>query len=88
MLLQYYGVGSSEPKIVEFLQQLGVQISAGEVSRLLTQGQEAFHAEKAATYEAGLRSSPWQQVDDTLTRVNGVNHSRHVTTQPEEVKGV
>ncbi|MGP8337812.1 MAG: IS66 family transposase, partial [Methanosarcinaceae archaeon] len=33
-------------------------------------------------YEAGLRSSPWQQTDDTLTRVNGQNQHCHVVCNP------
>ena len=82
VLAQYYGQGVSEPQIRAFLTQVGVQISVGQVAALLTQDQAAFHAEKAAVYEAGLRSSPWQQVDDTLTRVDGQNQSCHVVCNP------
>ena len=31
----YYGIGSSEPKILEFFEHVGIQISAGEISNLL-----------------------------------------------------
>ncbi len=65
----------SEPKILEFLEHVGVQISAGTISNLLIKGQEAFHAEQDAASLAGLRSSPWQHLDDTHTRVNG--HTEH-----------
>lgn len=82
ILAQYYGQGVSEPKIRAFLTQVGVQISVGQIAALLTLDQEAFHAEKAAVYEAGLRSSPWQQIDDTLTRVDGQNQSCHVVCNP------
>jgi hypothetical protein len=82
VLAQYYGQGVSEPKIHAFLTQVGVQISTGQIAALLTQDQEGFHAEKAAVYEAGLRSSPWQQIDDTLTRVDGQNQSCHVVCNP------
>lgn len=82
VLAQYYGQGVSEPQIRAFLTQVGVQISVGQVAALLTQDQEAFHAEKAAVYEAGLRSSPWPQVDATLTRVDGQNQSCHVVCNP------
>jgi hypothetical protein len=64
------------------LTQVGVQISAGQIAALLTQDQAIFHTEKDAVYEAGLRSSPWQQLDDTLTRVDGQNHSCHVVCNP------
>jgi len=73
---------ASEPKILEFFENMGVQISEGELSNLLIKGQDAFHAESAAVYEAGLRSSPWQHTDDTLTRVDGQNQHRHVVCNP------
>jgi len=78
----YFGMGTSEPKILEFLTTAGIQISDGEVSNLLIQNQEEFHAEKDAVYEAGLRSSPWQHTDDTQTRVNGQNQHCHVVCNP------
>ena len=78
----YYGIGTSEPKILEFFENVGIQISAGEISNLLIKKQEDFHAEKDAVYEAGLQSSPWQQTDDTLTRVDGQNQHCHVVCNP------
>lgn len=82
VLAQYYGQGISEPKIHAFLTQVGVQISVGQIANLLTQDHTVFHAEKQAVYEAGLRSSPWQQIDDTLTRVDGQNQSCHIVCNP------
>lgn len=77
-----FGAHVSEAKIRELFGNVGVQISAGQMSHLLIQDQAAFHAEKAAVYEAGLRSSPWQHSDDTQTRVNGQNHHGHVVGNP------
>ena len=74
----YFGMGTSEPKILEFYENVGVQISKGELSNLLIKDQASFHAEKEAVYEAGLHSSPWQQTDDTLTRVDGQNQHCYV----------
>lgn len=82
ILTLYFGVGTSEPKIREFLVNMGVQISKGEVSDLLIQKQETFHAESEAVYEAGLRSSPWQQSDHTETRVNGQRQHCQVVCNP------
>jgi hypothetical protein len=48
----------TEPKILEWVRQGGVQISEGQISHLLTKGHDPFHAEKEALYEAGRRSSP------------------------------
>jgi hypothetical protein len=81
-LVFYYGIGTSEPKILEFFENVGIHISAGEISNLLIKKQERFHAEKDAVYEAGLQSSPWQQTDDTLTRVDGQNQHCHIVCNP------
>jgi hypothetical protein len=81
-LVFYYASQMSEPKIIEFFEHVGVQISAGTISTLLVKGQDAFHAEQDAAYLAGLRSSPWQHLDDTATRVNGRNEHCHVICNP------
>jgi hypothetical protein len=82
ILTLYFGVGTSEPKIQEFLEHVGVQISSGEVSNLLIEKQDGFHAESKALYDAGLRSSPWQQTDHTATRVDGQNQYCQVVCNP------
>ena len=82
VLTFYYGMQASEPKILEFLANVGIRISKGEISNWLIQERESFHAEKDAVYEAGLASSPYQQTDDTLTRVDGQNQHCHVVCNP------
>ena len=72
----------SGPKIRAVLAGAGVSISAGQVSRLLVKDQAVFHRERAAVYEAGLRSSPWQHYDDTSTRVAGQNQVCHIVANP------
>jgi hypothetical protein len=81
-LVFYFACQMSEPKILEFFQHVGVQISDGTVSNLLIKDQTAFHIEKDAAYLAGLRSSPWQHLDDTATRVNGQHHHCHIVCNP------
>jgi hypothetical protein len=78
----YFGGLMSEPKIRELYENAGVQISAGELSNMLIKEQEAFHAEKDAVYEAGLRSSPWQHTDHTGTRVDGQNQHCQIVCNP------
>ena len=78
----YHAANMSEPKVSEFFQHVGVFISEGEVSNLLIKDQDDFHAEKEAVYAAGLRSSPWQNMDETGTRVNGVNEHCHTVCNP------
>jgi len=82
VIVMHYGMQSTEPKIREFLAHWGIQISTGQLSNLLIQDQDTFHAEKEAIYAAGLRSSPWQHIDDTAARVDGHNQHCHVVCNP------
>jgi hypothetical protein len=72
----------TEPKIAAFLRHLGVVISHGMISNLLIRDQDQFHAEQDAVFEAGLRSGPWQHIDDTATRVDGQNQHCQVVDNP------
>lgn len=72
----------TEPKIGEWFANMGIRISAGQISHFLTEGHEAFHQEKEEVMEAGLNSSPWQHLDDTGTRVNGANWHCQVICNP------
>ena len=78
----YFGSGMSEPKIQELYENVGLEISAGQLSNLLIKGQDEFHTEKEAVYKAGLRSSPWQHTDSTSTRVDGQNQNCHIVCNP------
>ncbi len=78
----YFGGGMSEPKILELYENMGVQISTGQLSNLLIKGQEVFHAEKAEVCEAGLGSSPFQHIDQTSTRVDGQNQHCNIVCNP------
>jgi hypothetical protein len=72
----------SQKALHAIFENVGLQISAGQISNLLVKGQGAFHQEKQEIGLAGLASSSWQQIDDTLTSVNGVNHHAHVLCNP------
>ena len=83
LLLSLHHVGNvSQPALHTLLTHAGIHISAGEVSNLLVEGQERFHQEKRDITQAGLASSPWQQTDDTATRVDGGNQHCHVLCNP------
>jgi hypothetical protein len=82
ILTLYFGIGTSEPKILELLRNQGIVISDGQLSNLLIKGKESFHAEKDAVFEAGLRSTPWQHLDQTGTRVNGQNRTCQILCNP------
>lgn len=77
-----YGSHVSQPKIRAFLRDLGIDLAAGQVANLLVQDQEPFHAEARAIGEAGLRSSPWQHLDDTGTRVGRQAQHCHIIANP------
>ncbi len=72
----------SEPKILEFLQNFNVRISAGYISSLLTDPQALFHHEKDELYRTALECGAYQQIDDTSARVNGENHYTQVLCNP------
>ena len=83
LVLNLHHLGNvSQPALHTLLTHAGIRISTGEISRLLVSGQERFHAEKQQIGLAGLASSPWQQTDDTATRVAGVNQHCHVLCNP------
>ena len=81
-LVQYFACNMAEPKILEFFANVGIHLSAGELSNWLIKDWPDLHAEKAAIYAAGLGSSPWHHLDDTATRVNGQNEHCHVVCNP------
>ncbi len=78
IITQHFKYKMTEPAIVEFLQDHGIQISAATVSRIITDHNEQFHAEKKDIVKAGLPSSTYQQMDDTGAKVNGKNYYTHV----------
>jgi hypothetical protein len=82
VLVLAFGCLVSEAKIRELLTNVGVQIADGTISNLLIKDQTAFHAEADAVVQAGLQSSPWQQIDDTGTRVNGQNQHCQIVCNP------
>lgn len=82
VIVYYYGCNMTEPKILELLHNGGISISAGQLSNLLIKGKQQFHEEKDALYQAGLSSSPWHNIDETTTRINGKNQYCHIVCNP------
>jgi hypothetical protein len=73
MLYQYYHQHVTQPLLREQLHAFGVDISSGQLARLLTKGHAAFHAETEALLRAGLEVSSYLNVDDTSARHQGKN---------------
>jgi hypothetical protein len=73
ILYQYYHAMVTEPLLLEQLREFGVQISASQMHRVITEGKEKFHKEKDEILRVGLRISGHIHVDDTGARHQGKN---------------
>ena len=73
ILTLYHVANTSEPKIHECLESIGILISKSTISRIITENNDLFHEEKAEIFLEGLNSTAYQQIDDTSARVNGSN---------------
>jgi hypothetical protein len=79
VLYQHFHNHVTQPLLHEELQELGVDISAGQVNRLLTEGHEAFHQEKDSLLPAAREVSTYLQTDDTSARHRGKGgHTLHI----------
>ncbi|MHC5748684.1 MAG: hypothetical protein ACYTXT_44000 [Nostoc sp.] len=78
----YYGGNMTQGKLLEFLSDIGISMSAGYLSNLLIKNQEEFETEYQTVYTEGLASSPWQHFDQTGARVGGINHTTNVICNP------
>jgi len=81
-MLFSYLCNMTEPKIADLLDNMGILISDGQISKLLRSGHEKLQAEKEAIVDAGLSSSPWHHLDDTGTPMNGKHWHCHVLCNP------
>lgn len=73
ILSQYYQQHVPQGLILQQLREWGVEISAGQLNRLISEGHEGFHEEKAELLRVGLQVSSHINVDDTGARHQGQN---------------
>lgn len=73
ILDQYHQAGVTEPLLLEQLWEYGIDISEGQLHRILTERKEHFHQEKQEILEAGLAESSYMHTDDTGARHRGKN---------------
>jgi Transposase IS66 family len=78
----YYGGNMTQGKLLEFLENIGISMSAGYLSNLLIKNSGDFEAEYNQVYTSGLESSSWQHIDQTSARVKGINHTTNVICNP------
>lgn len=77
-----YAGQMSLPLLHAFLTDAGIFISRGQVSRLVTEKLDRFHAEQHEVLRAGLASTPWHHLDVTATPVDGESSACHVLANP------
>ena len=65
---QYYECGVTQPLIFTSLKDYGVDISSGQISSILTEDKQSFHAEKESLLTKGIEISEELRTDDTGAR--------------------
>ena len=73
ILYQYYHCHVTQPLMLEQLDEIGVDISAGQLNNLLIEEKDRFHQEKDRILAVGLEVSAYINVDDTGARHQGKN---------------
>jgi hypothetical protein len=73
ILHQYYAAHVTQPLLLQELHDFGVDISAGQLNRILTEGKDAFHQEKTEMLATALLVSGYIGTDDTGARHQGHN---------------
>lgn len=73
ILDQYHQAQVTEPLLLQQLWEYGIDISTGQLHRILTEKKEIFHQEKGEILAAGLAESSYIGTDDTGARHQGKN---------------
>lgn len=73
VLNQHHHAYVTQALLLEQLHDFGIDISAGQLSSMLTQNQEPFHQEKDEVRAAGLATAAFIGTDDTGARHQGHN---------------
>ena len=73
LLYQYHHCHVTQPKLLEQMREWQIDISAGQLNRLLVEDKEAYHGEKQDILRVGLMVSSYINTDDTSARHQGVN---------------
>ena len=75
----YYAGRVTENKIHRILEEIGIIISEGEISNILTKEKSnAYAIEKQAIFETGVNNADYLNIDETGARHKGNNHYLHV----------
>ncbi len=72
-LYQHHQCRVPQNLILEELREFGVDISAGQINRILIENKESFHAEQNQVLQVGLETAQYIHTDDTGARHQGQN---------------
>lgn len=70
---QYHHAHVTQPLLLQQLHEYGIDMSAGQLSGILTENQDRFHQEKDEVRGAGLETAAYIGTDDTGARHQGRN---------------
>jgi Transposase IS66 family len=73
IIYQYRECNVTQPLLREQLLEMGIDISTGQIDRILNQNKDDFHQEKEEVRAAALEVSSYIGVDDTGARHDGHN---------------
>jgi hypothetical protein len=73
ILYQYHQCQVTQPLLLEQLREWGIDMSTGQLNRLLTEKHDDFHTEKDELLTKGLVSTGYVTTDDTGGRHQGKN---------------
>jgi hypothetical protein len=73
VMYQHYQCRVPQPLIHEQLREWGIDISTGQVNRLLNEEHQIFEQEQDQVLKAGLETATYIHTDDTGARHNGKN---------------
>jgi Transposase IS66 family len=73
VMYQHYQCRVPQPLIYEQLREWGIDISTGQVNRLLNEEHQRFEQEQHQVLKAGLETATYIHTDDTGARHNGKN---------------
>ena len=73
LLYQYHHCHVTQPLLLKMMEDWGIDLSSGQLNRILVEDKEEYHTEKQEILQVGLSVSSYINTDDTGARHKGVN---------------
>ena len=82
LLYQYHHCHVTQPLLLKMMEDWSLDISSGQLNRILVEDKEQYHTEKQEILKVGLSVSTYINTDDTGARHKGVNsYCTHIGNQ-------